>query len=59
MDKFVVVQRKRKRSSSRESNFCKRDKNDTSSCLESASRVFSSENDIGNFVGVPLTEVDR
>ena len=31
MDKFVVVQRKRKRSSSRERNFCKRDRNDTSS----------------------------
>ena len=56
MDKFVVVQRKRKRSSSRESDFCKRDRNDTSSCSESASQVFSSENDIGNFVGVPLTD---
>jgi len=32
MDKFVVVQRKRKRSSSRERDFCKRDRNDTSSC---------------------------
>jgi len=31
MDKFVVVQRKRKRSSSRERDFCKRDRNDTSS----------------------------
>ena len=53
MDKFVVVQRKRKRCSSRERNFCKRNRNDTSSCSESASQVFSSENDIGNFVGVP------
>ena len=59
MDKFVVVQRKRKRSSSRERDFCKRDRNDTSSCSESASQVFSSENDIGNFVGVPLTDADR
>ena len=59
MDKFVVVQRKRKRSSSRERNFCKRGRNDTSSCSESASQVFSSENDIGNFVGVPLTDADR
>jgi len=53
MDKFVVVQRKRKRSSSRERDFSKRDRNDTGSCSESASQVFSSENDIGNFVGVP------
>ena len=53
MDKFVVVPRKRKRSSSRERNFCKRDRNDTSSCSESASQVFSSENNIGDFVGVP------
>ena len=53
MGKFVVVQRKRKRSLSRERDFCKRDRNDTSSCSESASQVFSSENDIGNFVGVP------
>jgi len=59
MDKFVVVQRKRKRSSSRKRDFCKRDRNDTSSCSESASQVFSSENDIGNFVGVPLTDADR
>ena len=59
MGKFVVVQRKRKSSSSRERDFCKRDRNDTSSCSESASQVFSSENDIGNFVGVPLTDVDR
>jgi len=58
MDKFVVVQRKRKRSSSRERDFCKRD-NDTSSCSESAGQVFSSENNIGNFVGVPLTDTDR
>ena len=59
MDKFVVVQRKRKRSSSRERDFCKRDRNGTSSCSESASQVYSSENDIGNFVGVPLTDADR
>ena len=59
MDKFVVAQRKRKRSSSRERDFCRRDRNDTSSCSESASQVFSSENDIGNFVGVPLTDSDR
>ena len=59
MDKFVVVQRKRKRSSSRERDFCKRDRNDTSSCSEFASQVFSCENDIGNFVGVPLTDADR
>jgi len=59
MDKFVVVQRKRKRSSSRERDFCKRDSNDTNSCSESASQVFSSENDIGNFVGVPLTDAAR
>jgi len=59
MDKFVVVQRKRKRSSSREWHFCKRDRNDTSSCSESASQVFSGENDIGNFVRVPLTDGDR
>jgi len=26
---------------------------------ESASQVFSSENGIGNFVGVPLTDADR
>ena len=59
MDKFVVVQRKRKRGSSRERDFCKRDRNDTSSCSESASQVFSGENDIGNFVRVPLTDGDR
>jgi len=59
MDKFVVVQRKRKRRSSRERDFCKRDRNDTISCSESASQAFSSENDISNFVGVPLTDVDR
>jgi len=59
MDKFVVVQRKRKRSSSRERDFCKRERNDTSSCSTSASQVFSSENDIGNFVGPPLTDADR
>ena len=59
MDKFVVVQCKRKRSSSRERDFCKRDRNDTSSCSEPASQVFSSENDIGNFVGVPLTDANR
>jgi len=35
------------------------DRNDTSSCSGSASQVFSSENDIGNFVGVPLTDADR
>ena len=58
MDKFAAVQRKRKRSS-RQRDFCKRDINDTSSCSESASQVFSSENDIGNFVGVPLTDADR
>ena len=44
---------------SRERDFCKRDRNDTSSCSESASQVFSSENDIGNFVGVHLTDSDR
>jgi len=59
MDKLVVVQRKRKMGSSRERDFCKRDRNDTSSCSESASQVFSSENDIRNFVGVPLTDADR
>jgi len=59
MDKFVVVQPKPKRSLSRERDFCKRDRNDTSSCSESASQIFSSENDIGNFVGVPLTDADR
>jgi len=59
MDKFVVVQRKPKRRSSREKDFCKRDRNDTSSCSESASQVFSSEKDIGNFVGVTLTDADR
>ena len=59
MDKFVVVQRKRKRSSSRERDFCKRDRNDTSSCSVFAIQVFSSENYIGNFVGVPLTDADR
>jgi len=59
MDKFVVVQRKRKRSSSRERDFCKRDRKDTSSFSESASQVFSSENDIGNFVGVSLSNADR
>jgi len=31
MDKFVVVQRKRKSSSSRERDFCKGDRKDTSS----------------------------
>jgi len=59
MDKFVVVQRKRKRSSSRDRKFCKRDRNDIRSCSESASQVFSRESDIGNFVGVPLTDIDR
>jgi len=59
MDKFVVVQRKRKSSSSRERDFSKRDRNDTSSCSESANQGFSSENDISNFVGVPLTDADR
>ena len=59
LDKFVVAQRKRKRRSSRGRYFCKGDRNDTSSRSESASRVFSSENDIGNFVGVPLTDADR
>jgi len=60
MDKFVVVQHKQKRSSSRERDFCKRDRNGTSSCSEFASQVyFSSENYIGNFVGVPLTDADR
>jgi len=59
MDKFVVVQRKRKRSSLRERDFCKRYRNDTSSCSEFASQVFSSENYIGNFVGVSLTDADR
>ena len=59
MDQFVVVQRKRQRSSSRERDFCKRDRNDTSSCSESASQVFSSENNISNFVGVSLTDADR
>ena len=51
MDTFVVVQRKRKR--------VRQEKDDTSSCSESASQVFSSENDIGNFVGVLLTDADR
>ena len=59
MDTFVFVQRKWERSSSRERDFCGRDRNDTSSCSESASQVFSGENDIGNFVGVPLTDADR
>ena len=59
VDKFVVVQRKRKRSSSRERDFCKRDRNNTRSCSEFASQVYGSENDIGNFVGVPLTDADR
>ena len=59
IDKFLVLQRKRKRSSSRERDFCQRYWNDTSSCSESASQVFSSENDIGNFVGVPLTDAER
>ena len=59
MYKFVVVQRKRKRNSSRERDFCKKDRNDISSCSESASQVFSSENDIGNFVVVLLTDADR
>ena len=59
MEKFVVVQCKRKRSSSRERDFCNRDRNATSSCSESASQTFRSENDIGNFVGVPLTDADR
>jgi len=54
MDKLAVVQR-----SSRERGFCKRDRNDTSSCSESASQVISSENDIGNFVGIPLTDANR
>ena len=59
MDTFVVVQRKQKRSSSRERDFWKRDRSDTSSCSESASQVLSSKNDIDNFVGVPLTGSDR
>jgi len=59
MDKFVVVQRKGERSSSRERDFCIRDRNDTRSCSESACQVFSSENGIGNFVGVALTDADR
>ena len=59
MDKFVVVQRKQKRSSSRERDFCKRDRNDTRSCSESTSQVFSSENGIGNFAGVPMADADR
>jgi len=59
MDKFVFVQRKRKRTSSKERKFCKRDRNDTSSSSESASQVFSRGNDIGNFVGVPPTDADR
>jgi len=42
-----------------ENETCKRDRNDTSSCPESASQVLSSENDIGNFVGVRLTDADR
>ena len=42
-----------------ERDFFKRDRNDTSSCSESASQVFSSENDIRNFVRVPLTDADR
>jgi len=58
MYKFVAVQRKQKRSLSRERDFCKIDRNDTSSCSEYASQVFSSENKIGNFVGVPLTDAD-
>ena len=37
----------------------KRGRNDTSSCSKSASQVFSGKNDIGNFVGVPLTDADR
>jgi len=57
MDTFVVVQRKRKRSSSKD--FCKRDRNDTSSCSESASQVFSCENAINNFLGVALTDAER
>jgi len=45
--------------SSRERDFCKRGSNDTSSCSESSSQVFSSENYIGKFVGIPLTDDDR
>ena len=59
MDKFEVLQRKRKRSSSTERDICKRDRNETSSCSDSACQVLSSENYIGNFVGVPLTYADR
>ena len=59
MVKFVVVQRKQKRSSSRKRDFCKRDRNETSSFSESASQVFSSENNICNFVGVHLNDADR
>ena len=59
MDKFVVVQRKQKRSSSRERDFCKSDRNHTRSCSESTSQVFSSENGIGNFAGVPMADADR
>jgi len=43
MDKFVVVQRKRKRSSSRERDYCQGDRNDTSSFSASANQVFRSE----------------
>ena len=42
-----------------EKETCKRDRNDTSSCSESANQVFSSKNDIGNFLGGPLTDADR
>ena len=38
MDKFVIVQRKRKRSSSRERDFCKRDRNSVATA-----RVFSPD----------------
>ena len=57
-DKFVAVQRKRKRSSSRERDFCKREKWHKL-LLRVCRQVFSSENDIGNFIGVPLTDPDR
>jgi len=42
-----------------EKQACKRGRNDTSSCSESASQVLSSENDIDNFVGVPLIDADQ
>ena len=42
-----------------EKETCNRDRNDTISCSESASQVFGSENDIGNFLGLLLTDADR